>query len=121
MLLTINNKNAYVRVTPPSGWGATRIRNQLNENFDVLMIKTKWVTSHVSSWRHIYKGGKGVGCKLVNNINYSSRIFPDHISLGQNSKRYYMIDCRDKGNNLKPWASFQQIGSFTFSTLSLCL
>lgn len=45
---------------------------------------------------------KGVGCKLVNNINYSSRIFPDHISLGQNSKRDYTIDCSDKGNNLKP-------------------
>lgn len=40
MLLTINNKNAYLRVTPPPG-GATRIRNQLNENFHVLMIKTK--------------------------------------------------------------------------------
>lgn len=42
MLLTINNKNAYLRVTPSSGvGGATRIRNQSNENFHVLMIKTK--------------------------------------------------------------------------------
>lgn len=31
-----------------------------------------------------------------------ARIFPDHISLGQNSKRDYMIDCSDKGNTFKP-------------------